>query len=96
MMSLPKITEHERGSNVEHDASLDRALGRVEGRVADLGNQIDLMRQELSGLAHNVETAVAAHRERIASLEAFRRWAVGVMTGLFLSGVAAVLGWVIK
>jgi hypothetical protein len=95
-MLFPKIAVHERGTIVEHDASLDRALGRVEGRVADLAGQIEAMRVELSTLAHNVETAVAAHRERIASLEAFRHWAVGVMTGLFLSGMAAVFGWIVK
>jgi hypothetical protein len=78
------------------DSSLDRSLGRVEARVADLTTQISSLREEVSGIAHSVETAVAAHRERIAALESFRRWMIGLMTGLFMSAVAAVLGYVFR
>jgi predicted nucleic acid-binding Zn-ribbon protein len=72
--------------------SLDRSLGRVEARVADLAEQIVAMRKELSELSQSMESAVAGHRERIASLESFRRWMTGLMTGVVLSGVAAVFG----
>jgi hypothetical protein len=78
---------------MEHDSSLDRGLGRVEARVADLTEQITSLRKEFSSLMQSVESATAAHRERIAALESFRRWMVGLMTGLFLSGVAAVFGY---
>jgi hypothetical protein len=80
----------------DNDTSLDRGLGRVEARVADLSEQIGAMRTELSSLAHSVESGLAAHRERIAALESFRRWMIGLTTGLFLSGVAAVFGYVTR
>jgi hypothetical protein len=81
---------------MDNETSLDRGLGRVEARVADLAEQIVGLRKELSSVGHTMETAVAAHRERIAALEAFRRWMIGVMTGLFLSGVAAGFGYWLK
>ena len=70
--------------------NLERSLGRVEARVADLTEQITAMRTELSALTKSVEAAVAGHQERLAALESFRRWAIGLMTGLFLSGAAAI------
>jgi len=76
--------------------TLDRSLGRVEARVADLTEQIAALRTELSRLVQLVESSTAAHHERISSLEAFRRWSVGLMTGLFLSGVAAVLSHLLR
>lgn len=80
----------------ESETSLDRGLGRVEARVADLTEQISALRKEFSALVQNVESAIASHRERIAAIEAFRRWMIGLMTGLFLSGVAAVFGYFLK
>jgi predicted nucleic acid-binding Zn-ribbon protein len=80
----------------ENEASLDRGLGRVEARVADLAEQISALRKELSAVVHTMESAIAAHRERIAALESFRRWMIGLMTGLFLSGAAAVFGYLLK
>lgn len=74
----------------------DRSLGRVEARVADLTEQISGLRTELSRLVQIVESSTAAHHERIAALESFRRWMIGLMTGLFMSGIAAVLGYFIK
>jgi len=76
--------------------TLDRSLGRVEARVADLTEQIAALRTELSRLVQLVESSTAAHHERISALEAFRRWSVGLMTGLFLSGVAAVLSHLLR
>lgn len=78
------------------ESSLERSLGRVEARVADLSTQIAQLRAELSRLVQIVESNTAAHHERIAALEAFRRWAIGLMTGLLLSGVAAVFGYVAR
>jgi hypothetical protein len=76
--------------------TLDRSLGRVEGHVAELTEQVSNLRTELSRLVQLVESSIAAHHERIAGLESFRRWAIGLMTGLFLSGVAAVFGYILK
>ncbi|MCX6601171.1 MAG: hypothetical protein NT025_06380 [bacterium] len=76
--------------------TLDRSLGRVEAHVAELTEQVSSLRTELSRLVQLVESSVAGHHERIAGLESFRRWAIGLMTGLFLSGVAAVFGYVLK
>ncbi|MBU0508737.1 hemolysin XhlA family protein [bacterium] len=76
------------------DSSFDRSLGRVEARVADLTEQITRLRSELSRLVQLVESSTAAHHERIRTLESFRRWAIGLLTGLFLSGVAAVFAYV--
>ena len=76
--------------------TLDRSLGRVEAHVAELTEQVSSLRTELSRLVQLVESSIAAHHERIAGLESFRRWAIGLMTGLFLSGVAAVFGYILK
>ena len=76
--------------------TLDRSLGRVEAHVAELTEQVSNLRTELSRLVQLVESSIAGHHERIAGLESFRRWAIGLMTGLFLSGVAAVFGYVLK
>lgn len=74
--------------------NLERSLGRVEARVADLTEQIAALRNELARIVQLVESSTAAHHERIGALESFRRWAIGLMTGLFLSAVAAVFGYV--
>ncbi len=63
-------------------------------RVGDLTEQIIGMRKELSALSRTVDSSVSAHHERLVALESFRRWAVGVMTGIVLSGVAAVFAWI--
>ncbi len=76
--------------------TLDRNLGRLEAHVADLTQQIAAMRTELSTVSRKVDTSISAHHERIASLESFRRWAVGVMTGILLSGVAAAFAWAFR
>jgi hypothetical protein len=77
-------------------ASLERGLGRVEARVQDLSEQIALQRQEMSAMVKSVEGTMASHRERIIALESFRKWAIGVMTALFLSGAAAVFAYVLR
>lgn len=82
--------------NDNGNTTLDRNLGRLEARVGDLTEQIITMRKELSALARTVDSSLAAHHERIAALEAFRRWAVGVMTGMLLSGVAAAFAWAFR
>jgi hypothetical protein len=78
------------------NSSLERGLGRVEARVSDLTGQITTMRSEFSQLAQAMEAEIAGHRERISALEAFRRWMIGLMTGLFLSSAAAVFAYVLK
>ena len=82
--------------NGNGNTTLDRNLGRLEARVADLSEQIIAMRQELSAVARTVDTSISAHHERLVALEAFRRWAVGVMTGILLSGVAAAFAWAFR
>lgn len=74
--------------------NIDRNLGRLEARVADLTEQISAMRTELTAIAGTVDRTLAGHRERIISLESFRRWAVGMLTGILLSGVAAAFAWI--
>jgi hypothetical protein len=81
---------------MNEDSTMERCLGRVEARVADLTEQITALRTELSALTKSVEAAVAGHQERLAALESFRRWAIGLMTGLFLSGAAAVFAYVLR
>ena len=76
--------------------SLERTLGRLESRVSDLSEQITAMRQDVNHLTHTIESTAAEHHQRLIALESFRRWAVGVMTGMFMSGVAAVFGWLVK
>jgi hypothetical protein len=78
------------------NASLERGLGRVEARVSDLTGQITSLRTEFSQLAQAMEAEIAGHRERIAALEAFRRWMIGLMTGLFMSGAAAVFALILR
>ena len=79
--------------NGNGSTSLERHLGRLEARVADLTEQISAMRTELSSVAGTVDRTLSAHQERILSLESFRRWALGVNTGLLMSAVAAALAW---
>jgi hypothetical protein len=76
--------------------TLERELGRIEARVASLSEEIVSMRKELSHISRSLEKVTTGHNERLSALEAFRRWAIGVMSGMFLSGVAAVFGWVLK
>jgi hypothetical protein len=76
--------------------TFDRELGRVEARVATLSEEIVGMRKELSDLSRSVEKVTTGHHERLSALEAFRRWSVGVITGMFLSGVAAVFGYLAR
>ena len=76
--------------------SLERGLGRVEARVQDLAEQIALQRGEMSAMMHKVDGTLAAHQERIIALESFRKWAIGLITALFLSGAAAVFAYVLR
>jgi hypothetical protein len=80
-------------TNNNGTTNLERNLGRLEARVADLTEQIRTMRAELSSVAGNVDRTLAAHHERLVSLESFRRWALGVNTGLLMSAVAAAFAW---
>lgn len=73
------------------ETSVERALGRVEGRLADLSQQVTAMRRELSDLVHAFEASHAAGSQRLTSLESFRRWTVGLLTGIFLSGAAMAM-----
>ncbi len=70
-------------------------LSRIDSRLTDLTEEIATLRLDVTRLIKTVETEQAAHRERILSLESFRRWAVGVMTGVVLSGVTAFIGRII-
>ncbi|MBU0690426.1 hypothetical protein KKH18_01315 [bacterium] len=76
--------------------SIQRGLGRVEARVAELSSQIGALRQDVTSIARNVETAVAGHQERIRHLEAFRKSLIGFVSAVILSGAAAVFAYMIK
>jgi hypothetical protein len=82
--------------NGNGNTTLERNLGRLEARVADLTEQISSMRTELSAVARTVDTSLSAHHERILALESFRRWAVGMLTGILLSGVAAAMAYALR
>lgn len=79
-----------------HPPSIQRGLGRVEARVAELSNQIGALRQDVTSIAHSVETAVAGHQERIRHLEAFRKSIIGFASALVLSGAAAVFAYLVR
>jgi multidrug resistance efflux pump len=81
---------------METEPLLTHALDRLEASVSSLSEQVTGLRKEISQLAQNVESSIAAQHERLLALESFRRWAIGLMTGLFLSGMAAVFGYVLK
>ena len=76
--------------------SIQRSLGRVEARVAELSSQIAGLRTELSGVVRTVEAAVASHRERINHLESFRRSFIGIISAVILSGAAAAFAYFLK
>ena len=82
--------------NGNGNTTLERNLGRLEARVADLTEQISSMRTELSAVARTVDTSLSAHHKRIVALESFRRWAVGMLTGILLSGVAAAMAYALR
>ena len=91
-----KYKGHEMNFNTDNCPTLDRNLERLEARVADLSDQIAAMRKDLSGISRTVDTSISAHRERLAALESFRRWAIGVLTGILLSGVAAAFAYAFR
>lgn len=68
---------------------LERTLGRIETRVSNLNERVVIVQNDVNALKHVVENDMVAHRERIASLEAFRRWSIGMLTGALLSVFAA-------
>jgi hypothetical protein len=76
--------------------SIERGLGRVEARVAELSTQIHGLRKEMSDISHSVETAVVGHHERISHLESFRKSTLGIITAIVLSGIAAVFAYALK
>lgn len=78
------------------NGSLERGLGRVEARVSELSTQIASLREELTLTVHTMREGLAGHHERINSLESFRKWMTGLMTGLLMSIFAAALGWVMR
>ncbi len=66
-------------------------LVKLESRITDLTEEIATLRLDVLKLVKAVESEQAVQRERVSSLESFRRWAVGVMTGVFLSTAAAFI-----
>ena len=70
----------------------DRTLGRLEARVAAVSEQIGSLRTDVTALTHTVETDLTSHRVRIAALESFRRWAIGLLTGVVMTVLAVIIG----
>jgi hypothetical protein len=68
---------------------IERTLGRIETRVSTLNERVVIVQNEVSALKRVIESDLVAHRERITSLEAFRRWSIGMLTGALLSVFAA-------
>lgn len=76
--------------------SLQRTIGNLEAQVSKLIQEVADMREELTELRTILLRETLTHHERLLSLESFRRWGIGLFTGLAVSGIAALLGAVFR
>ena len=75
---------------------LERIVGGLEAQVNTLVSQVTDMRKELSELRSVLLRETLTHHERLSALESFRRWGIGLFTGLAVSGIAALLGAIFR
>jgi hypothetical protein len=75
---------------------LERTIGSLEAQVNLLVHEVAALRGELAELRTVLLRETLTHHERITALESFRRWSVGLFTGLVVSGIAALLGAVFR
>lgn len=71
--------------------TLERTIGSLEAQVRTLVHEVTNLRGELAELRTVLLRETLTHHERITALESFRRWGIGLFTGLILSGIAALL-----
>jgi hypothetical protein len=75
---------------------LQRSVGSLEAQVGTLVRQVTDMRGELAELRTVVLRETLTHHERLSALESFRRWGIGLFTGLVVAGIAALLGAIFR
>jgi hypothetical protein len=75
---------------------LQRTIGSLEAQVSALVHEVAALRAELSELRTVLLRETLTHHERISALESFRRWSIGLFTGLVISGIAALLGAIFR
>lgn len=75
---------------------LQRTIGGLEAQVSALVHEVAALRTELSELRTVLLRETLTHHERISALESFRRWSIGLFTGLVISGIAALLGAIFR
>ena len=75
---------------------LQRTIGSLEAQVRTLVHEVAALRAELSELRTVLLRETLTHHERISALESFRRWSIGLFTGLVISGIAALLGAIFR
>jgi hypothetical protein len=75
---------------------LGRSVGSLEAQVGTLVRQVADMRGELAELRTVVLRETLTHHERLSALESFRRWGIGLFTGLVVAGIAALLGAIFR
>jgi len=75
---------------------LERSVGSLEAQVGTLVRQVADMRGELAELRTVVLRETLTHHERLSALESFRRWGIGLFTGLVVAGIAALLGAIFR
>ena len=75
---------------------LQRIVGGLDAQVGTLVRQVADMRGELAELRTVVLRETLTHHERLSALESFRRWGIGLFTGLVVAGIAALLGAIFR
>ncbi|MBM3324792.1 MAG: hypothetical protein FJY66_03910 [Calditrichaeota bacterium] len=73
------------------EGELQRIIGSLEAQVRTLVHEVANLRSDLAELRAMLLRETLTHHERISALESFRRWGIGLFTGLILSGIAALL-----
>jgi hypothetical protein len=73
------------------EGELQRTIGSLEAQVRTLVHEVANLRSELAELRTVLFRETLTHHERITALESFRRWSIGLFTGLIISGIAALL-----
>ena len=77
-------------------ADLTGRLEAAEAQVSTLVHQVADLRSELAELRTILLRETLTHHERLSALESFRRWGIGLFTGLVVGGIAALLGAIFR